>query len=156
VPKSDAAMAKSDEHLPQVTYVRGNGNAAADDDDDTANVDAVRSLPSASNAKEATVFFVPSSSSWIVTSTPYRCCFEDQFTAGEGDDAEEGAEEETADEEVLPVASPTAAVVVAVSSTTVEKRNVLLLLPRLKPRLLLLDDDGDVARSDDVEVKAHP
>jgi hypothetical protein len=83
-------MAKSDEHLPQVTYVRGNGNAAADDDDDdTANAAAVRSLPSASNAKEATVFFVPSSSSpsGIVTSTPYRCCFEDQFTAGEGDDA---------------------------------------------------------------------
>jgi hypothetical protein len=55
------------------------------------------------------------------------------------------------------VASPAAAVIVAVSSTiTAEKRNVLLPLPRLEPRLLLLDDNGDVARSDDVEVKAHP
>ena len=76
-------MANSDEHLPQVTYVRGNGNAddEDDDDDDTANAAAaVRSLPSASNAKEATVFVVGASllsllplsspSSWIIASTP--------------------------------------------------------------------------------------
>jgi hypothetical protein len=74
-------MANSDEHLPHVTYVFGNGNDDDDDDDDdTANSAAVRSLPSASNAKEATVFVVGASllsllplsspSSWIIASTP--------------------------------------------------------------------------------------
>jgi hypothetical protein len=160
-------MAKSEEHLPHVTYVCGNGNAADTDDDTDV---AVCSLPLASNVKEATggvvaVFAGTSllllvvlsySSSWIIISTPYKCCFDDQFTTGDGGDAV--VEEDTTADEliVLIVASSTAVfgVVVAVSSTgdvTVEKKTVLrLLLPRLNPRTLLsLDSDVDMTRKDE-------
>jgi hypothetical protein len=159
-------MAKSEEHLPHVTYVCGNGNAADNTDDDDTDDDAdVCSLPLASNVKEATgcvVVFVGTSllsysSTWIIISTPYKCCFDDQFTTGDGGDAV--VEEGTAavdDLIVLIVASSTAVfgIVVAVSSTgdvTVEKKTVLrLLLPRLNPRTLLsLDSDVDMTRTDE-------
>jgi hypothetical protein len=153
-------MAKSEEHLPHVTYVCGNGNAAADTDDDDDV--AVCSLPLASNVKEATggvvaVFVGTSllsySSSGIIISTPYKCCFDDQFTTGDGGDAVEEEGTTAGEVIVLIFASSTAVVVIVVVSptgVTVENKTVLLLLlPRLKQRLLSLDSDVDMTRTDE-------